>query len=179
VPLNINETINVNDQVTITPLIGVGVPAASFSTSSLGFGYVTPGATGTQVITISNVGGGPTGLTLSSAVISPQGTPFTLGPVSCSNGSTSLSTTLPSGGACMVAISYAAPISGTPSGFITFTDNTGLSNLTTTLVGGTNYTQTISLNGAGTTTPQPAEPLATVPLNINETINVNDQVAFP
>jgi hypothetical protein len=79
----------------------------------------------------------------------------------------------------MVAISYAAPVSGTPSGFITFTDNTGLSNLASTSVGGSNYTQIISLNGTGTTAPQPTEPLATVPLNINETINVNDQVGFP
>jgi sugar lactone lactonase YvrE len=171
-----DETIMVNDVVTITPLINVAVPVASFSTSSLGFGNVGAGAVGTQVITVSDAGEGVTGLTLSGAEISPAGTPFAVGPITCSNGATSLSTTLPSGAACLVTISYAAPASGPPpSATLTFTDNAALSNLASISAGGSIYTQTVSLNGAGTTTPQPPEPLATVPLNVNETIMVNDQ----
>jgi sugar lactone lactonase YvrE len=175
-----NETININDAVTITPLINVAVPVASFSSSSLGFGSVGAGGTGTQIIMVSNVGEGTTGLDLSNAVISPAGPPFTLGPISCSNGATSLLTTLPSGGACLVTISYVAPVSGPqPSATITFADNAALSNLPSTPAGGSIYTQTILLNGAGTTAPQPPEPPATVPLNVNETVNVIDQVALP
>jgi len=174
-----SETIDVKDGVTVTPLISVTAPVVSFSTSSLGFGNVAAGTTGTQNITVSNIGVGQTGLLLSSAVISPLGTPFSIGTISCSNGAGSFSTTLPSGGACLVPISYAAPSSGTPaSATITFTDNAALSNLTSTL-SGSSYTQTISLNGGGTTAPQPTEPPATVPVSDNETITVTDTEMFP
>jgi hypothetical protein len=174
-----SETITVTDGVTVTPLISITAPVASFSTSGLGFGTVAAGSTGTQIITVSNVGEGQTGLLLSGAVISPSGTPFSMGAISCSNGASSFSTTLPSGGACLVTISYAAPASGTPpSATITFTDNAALSNLTSTLTG-SSYTQTISLNGTGTTAPQPTEPSATVPVSDNETITVTDTPTFP
>jgi hypothetical protein len=175
------ETITVKDGVTVTPLISVTAPVASFSTSSLGFGSVAAGSTGTQIITVSNVGEGQTGLLLSSAAISPSGTPFSVGAITCSNGASSFSTTLPSGGACLVPISYVAPASGTPPSAtitITFTDNAALSNLTST-PSGSSYTQTISLNGGGTTAPQPTEPPATVPVSDNETITVTDTETFP
>jgi hypothetical protein len=149
------EAITVNDGVTVTPLINVTAPVAFFSTSSLGFGSVAAGQVGAQTITVSNIGEGPTGLLLSGAVISPSGTPFTLGPIACSNGASGFPTTLPSGGACLVTISYTAPASGTPpSATITFADNAGLSNLMST-VSGSSFTQAISLNGAGTTTSAP------------------------
>ena len=155
----ISETITANDVVTITPLINVNAPFASFSTNSLDFGNVAAGTTGTQIITVSNVGEGPTGLMLSSPVISQAGTAFMSGPIACSNGATSFSTTLSSGGACLVAISYTAPASGAPSpATITFTDNAALSNLPSVPAGVSNYTQTITLNGTGTTAPQPIEP---------------------
>jgi hypothetical protein len=174
-----SEKITVTDGVTVTPLIGVTAPVASFSTSSLGFGNVAAGSTGTQTITVSNIGEGQAGLALSSAVISPSGTPFTVGTISCSNGASSFSTTLPSGGACLVTISYAAPASGTPpSAIITFTDNAALSNLTST-AGSSNYTQSITLNGSGTIAPQPTEPPATVPVSDNEVITVTDTPTFP
>jgi hypothetical protein len=173
-----SETITVTDGVTVTPLISITAPVASFSTSSLGFGNVAAGTSGTQTITVSNVGIGQTGLLLSSATI-PSGTPFSIGTISCANGASSFSTTLPSGGACQVPISYAAPASGTPpSATITFTDNAALSNLTSTL-SGSSYTQTILLNGAGTPTPQPTEPLATIPVSDSETITVTDTETFP
>ena len=82
------EPITVTDGVTVTPLIGITAPVASFSTSSLGFGAVGAGSTGTQIITVSNVGEGQTGLTLSNAVI-PTGTPFSMGTITCSNGASS------------------------------------------------------------------------------------------
>ncbi len=154
----IGETITANDAVTITPLINVNAPFASFSTSSLGFGNVAAGTTGTQIITVSNVGEGSTGLTLNNAVISQSGTAFMLGPIACSNGATSFSTTLPSGGACLVTISYTAPASGALTANLTFTDNAVSSNLPSAPIGGSSYTQTITLNGAGTTAPQPIEP---------------------
>ena len=108
VGMPISETITVNDAVTITTLINVNAPLASFSTSSLGFGNVAAGTTGTQIITVSNVGKGSTGLVLSGAVISPSGAPFALGPIACSNGATSFSTTLPSAPLCLVTIVYTA-----------------------------------------------------------------------
>lgn len=174
-----SENIQVTDGVTVTPLLSITAPVASFSTSSLGFGTVAAGTTGTQTITVSNVGEGQTGLVLSDAAISPSGTPFSIGAISCSNSASSLSTTLPSGGACLVTISYVAPSSGTPpSATISFTDNAALSNLTSTL-SGSSYMQTISLNGTGTTAPQPTEPPATVSVSDNETVTVTDTSTFP
>ncbi len=181
VAVAINESVTLNDAVNIftTQLINVTAPVASFSTSSLGFGSVAAGTTGTQIITVSNVGQGSQGLALNSAVISQAGTAFALGPIVCSNFATSFATTLPSGGTCQVTISYTAPVSGTPPiATITFTDNAALSNLTSTSVGGSNYAQTIALNGSGTTAPQPTEPPATIPLSVNEAVTLNDQVNF-
>jgi hypothetical protein len=148
-------------------------------TSSLGFGSVAAGQTGTQIITVSNVGQSSTGLLLSNASILPATTAFSIGPISCSNGATSLPTTLPTGGVCVVTISYTAPASGPPpSATLTFTDNAALSNLTSTPATG-GYIQSISLNGSGTTAPTPVEPPSTIPITINESIQVTDTVNPP
>jgi len=53
-----------------------------------------------------------------------------------------------------------------------------LSNIPSTL-SGSSYTQTISLNGGGTTAPQPTEPPATVSVSDSETITVTDMATFP
>jgi hypothetical protein len=168
-----SEPILVTDFDTVTPLINVSAPAAFFSTNSLGFGNVAAGTSGTQTITVSNIGQGQTGLTLTSAVI-PSGTPFSLGSIICSNGDSSLPATLPSGGACLISVTYQAPESGSANATLTFTDNAALSNLTSTLLSGSNYTQTISLLGNGTTAAAPPPPPATVDVTDNETITVTD-----
>ncbi|MGB6200981.1 MAG: Ig-like domain repeat protein [Candidatus Acidiferrales bacterium] len=163
------EPITVTDSVTVTPLINVAAPVVFFSTNSVGFGS----ASGTQIITVSNIGTGSTALTLTSAAI-PSGSGFTLGAIACSNGNTSFAITLPSGGACMISVTYAAPQSGTANATLTFTDNAALSNLTSTPLGSSSYTQTIALLGAGATAAAPAAPPATVDVTDNETIAVTD-----
>jgi hypothetical protein len=167
---NDTETTTVNDHVTITPLINVAAPVAYFSDGSVRFG----GQSGSQTLTVSDIG--LAALTLVSATTS-NGSPFSITQVACSNGATSVSTTLPSGGACTLTISYTA--SGTPaadSDTLVFTDNAALSNFSTT-ASGANYTQSISLSGSGSTTGPPAPPLATVPIPTDtEITTVNDQV---
>lgn len=168
-----DEPIIVTDFVSVTPLIDVSAPTVFFSTSGLGFSNVAAGTSGTQTITVSNIGEGQTALTLTSAVIA-SGTPFTLGSIVCSNGDSSFPATLPSGGACLIGVTYQAPESGTANATLTFTDNATLSNLTSTLLSGSSYTQTVSLLGNGTTTAAPPPPPATVDVTDNETITVTD-----
>jgi hypothetical protein len=163
-----SESIAVNDFDTVTPLINVAAPVVFFSTNSLGFGS----ASGTQAITVSNIGTGSTALMLSSAMI-PSGSGFALGAIACSNGDTGFTITLPSGGACEISVTYTAPGSGSANATLTFTDNAALSNLTSTPSGST-YTQTIALLGAGTTAAAPPAPPATVDVTDNESITVTD-----
>ncbi|MGC2325521.1 MAG: putative Ig domain-containing protein, partial [Candidatus Sulfotelmatobacter sp.] len=165
-----NEPITVNDQETVTPLINFAGPAAWFSTSGLGFN----GQSGIQPLTVSNAGGGS--LVFSGIpLISSTSDLFTITQTLCSNLATSLPTTLPSGGACTLTISYAP--SSTPTadtGTIVFTDNAALSSPMSTLLSGS-YTQTITLNGGGTPTSTPPPPPATVTLPTDiETITVTD-----
>jgi hypothetical protein len=162
------ETIAVNDFDTVTPLINVAAPVVFFSTNSLGFGA----ASGTQSITVSNIGTSATALTLSNAMI-PSGSGFALGAIACSNGDTGFSISLPAGGACMIGVTYTAPSSGSANATLTFTDNAALSNLTST-PSGSSYTQTIALLGGGTTAAAPPAPATTVDVNDNETIAVTD-----
>ncbi len=163
-----NEPITVNDQVTVTPLISVAAPVAYFSDGSIGFG----GQSGSQTVTLSNIG--LAALTLVSATAS-AGSPFAVTQVTCSNGATSASTTLPSGGACTLTVTYtpsATPANDTDN--VVFTDSAALSNLTST-VAGASFTQSISLSGSGSTTAPPPPPPATVTIpTISETITVND-----
>jgi Bacterial Ig-like domain (group 3)/Beta-propeller repeat len=169
------EQIKVMDAITVTPLINVGAPVASFSAGSLGFGNVPAGQTGTQSLTLSDIGQAP--LAVSSAVVS-LGSAFAIAQVACSNGATSLPTTLPVGGACTLLISYASPSGAASSDTLTFTDNAALSNLASAQAGAS-YMQSISLNGSGTSTPPPPPPPAVIPIVDNEAIQVMDTPSFP
>jgi probable HAF family extracellular repeat protein len=170
------ETVHVADAVLVTPLINVGAPVADYSPGSLGFGNVGAGQTGTQSLTLSDIGQAP--LVLSSAVISQSSSAFAVSQIACSNGATSLPATLPVGGACTFLVSYAAPSGAASNDMVTFTDNAALSNVASTPAG-SSYTQSISLNGSGTSTPPPPPPPAVVPVMDDETINVTDTTSFP
>ena len=171
-PVNDQETITVNDSevvnaFTLSPVINVDGPVAFFSTGTpLGFG----GQTGNQqTIAVSNIG--QASMTLDSVAVS-DGAPFSLSSLQCFNGATS--TTLPSGGFCTMTITYAGASPTTDTGTLTFTDNAGLSNLSTA-GSSPNYTQSITLNGEGSSTAPPAAPSAnSPPVTENETITVND-----
>lgn len=169
----ISEPITVNDQVTITQLINVAAPVVFFSPSSVGFGTVASDATAARVVTVSNIGVGSTGLALTKAAMSSSA--FTLGPITCSNGASSLPTTLPSGGACTVTITLSGPA---PSGAtITFTDNAALSNVTST-ASGSSFTQSIPLIGSSMSITLPPPPSTVAIPTIDEPIMVNDTVAI-
>jgi hypothetical protein len=169
-----NETITTTDAVTVTPLIAVAAPVVFYSAGSLGFGSVAAGQTATQSITVSAIGQAP--LTLSSTAIS-QSSAFTVGAISCTNGATSLPTTLPAGGACSFPISFLAPSGTATSGTITFTDNAALSNVASTPAG-SSFTQSIALNGAGSSAPPPPPPPAVETIPVTETITVTDTMSF-
>ncbi|MBA0084146.1 MAG: Ig-like domain repeat protein, partial [Acidobacteria bacterium Pan2503] len=168
------ETVHVADAAFVTPVINVTAPVVEYSAGSLGFGNVLAGQTGTQSLTVLDIGEAP--LLLSSAAPSP-GSAFTIAQVTCSNGATSLPTTLPVGGACTLLVSYLAPLAGAASDTLTFTDNAALSNVSTAQ-GGSSYTQSIPLNGSGTSTPPPPPPPSVIPVTDNETITVTDAVSF-
>jgi hypothetical protein len=169
------ESVHVNDAVFVTPLINVGAPVADYSAGSLGFGNVAAGQTGTQTLTVSDIGKSP--LTLSSASLS-AGSAFSVTQISCSNSTTALPTTLQSGGACTFLISYLAPAGAPATDHLTFTDNAALSNVTSTPAG-SNYTQSIPLNGSGSSTAPPPPPPAVVPVMVSETVHVTDTASFP
>jgi hypothetical protein len=190
VNITVNESITVTDTpvvsdvsdsepitVTDTPLVvampatlPIAAPVAYFSAGSLGFGGIAAGQTATLPLTVSNIGQA----NLSLAVTSP-GSPFSISQVACTNGASSLPTTLASMGACVLSITYLAPSGTPPNGTITFTDNSPLSNVASTSLGGSNYTQTIPLQGAGSSTPPLGPPSLTVTIpTINETITVTD-----
>lgn len=172
------EAVHVLDQVFVAPVEAIAAPVASYSTGSLGFGSVPAGQTATQILTVSNAGQGQTQLTLGAPLISNSA--FALSSVSCSNGAASLPANLASGAECVLVISYTAPSGTPPTGTITFADNAALSNLTSVAAGSGSYTQTVALNGSGTTTPPSPLPPAviSIPL-INETITVQDSPTFP
>lgn len=166
------EAVHVADAVFVTPLIAVTAPVAEFSAGGLGFS----GQSGTQAITVSDIGQAP--LTLASASISgsPQ---FSITQISCSSGATSLSTMLPVGGVCTLTITYSA--SATPSNdtaTLVFNDNAALSNLPTT-PSGASFMQSVPLNGGGTNIGPPPPPPTTVSVVDNEMIHVADTETFP
>jgi hypothetical protein len=170
-----SEAIKVGDVVTVTPLINVAAPVVSYSAGSLGFGSVSAGQTGMQLLSVSDIGQAP--LTISSSVLS-QGSAFAISQIACSNGAMSLPTTLPVGGACTFVVSYSAPTGAAASATMTFTDNAALSNLPTTPLG-SSYTQSISLNGSGTSAPPPPPPPAVISVTDNEMIAVSEVESFP
>ena len=195
-PVAVNEPITVTDTpsspdvsdqeaitVTDTPLdlanpalLTTAGPVAYFSVGSLGFGSVTAGTTGTQSLTVSDIGESP--LTLSSSTIVSLSSAFTISQIACTNGATSLPTTLPVGGACVFTISYTAPSSGTPTGALTFNDNAPLSNFASTPQGNSVYTQTLALSGTGASAP-PSPPPTSAPVAVNGPITVTDTPSSP
>jgi hypothetical protein len=169
VSVSVTETITTVDTPVVAatpPLLALGGPVAYFSAGTLGFG----GQSGTVPLTVSNLGQ----LNLSLASVTPSGSSlFTISQIACTSGASALPATLPSGGACVFSISYAAPASGTPTGALKFTDNAPLSNLASAASGG-NFTQSIHLSGAGTTTAPPPPPSAGVSVSVKETIKTVD-----
>jgi alpha-tubulin suppressor-like RCC1 family protein len=166
------EAVHVTDAVFVTPLITVTAPVAEFSAGGLGFG----GQSGTQTITVSDIGQAP--LTLASATISGGGQ-FNISQIACSNGATSLATILSSGGACILTINYAA--SATPANdntTLVFNDNAELSNLPTA-PSGASYMQSVPLSGGGANIAPPPPPPATVSVMDNEMVHVTDAESFP
>jgi Bacterial Ig-like domain (group 3) len=175
------EAIEVTDTPLIVPMpapLTFALPVAYYSVGSVGFGTVAAGQTATQSFSLSNIGQGQ--LSLNGESIS--GSAFSLKQIECSNGASSLgasplATTLPSSGACVFTISYFAPTGAAPTGAITFTDNSSLSNVTSTGSGST-YMQSIALNGSGTSTPPGPPPQMTVPVTVPEVIIVTDSPTF-
>jgi hypothetical protein len=174
----ISETITVTDAITVTPLINVSAPVVEFSAGPT-IGFNNQG--GNQTLTVSDIGLAPLTLDSDTPLTGPGSAQFSVTLVSCSNLATSLPTTLPSGGACTFTIAY------TPSGntandnaTLIFTDNAGLSNLTTAGAS-PNYTQSITLSGSqSSSSPVPGPPPATVSVPAsgpdNEQITVLDQI---
>ena len=176
----INEPITVNDQVTVTPLINVTAPVASFSPGSLGFNSVS----GTQTLTVSNIGTGPSAVLVinSAPTISQSSSLFAINQIMCSTGTANFPLSLPSGAACTLTISYAPSTSPpTDSGILVFNDNAALSNaLLPSTQTGPNYMQSIALTGAGVNGAPGPPPPATIPIpTIYETIKVTDTVPPP
>ncbi len=167
-PVADTENIKISDQVFITPTTAFSAPIASYSFSSLGFS-----SQGTQVLTISNIG--QKNLTVTNVMLS--GSAYSIGPVFCSNTSTTVVTTLLPGGACDVTISYAST-SGTSSGTIQFMDNAALSNASNVGSSG-NYTQTIPLSGSTSTSVPGAATLLTLSVSPNnQLLNPQDTLQF-
>ncbi|HEX3748449.1 MAG TPA: hypothetical protein VHW09_31195 [Bryobacteraceae bacterium] len=133
---------------------------AYFSAGSLGFG----GQTGTEALTVAN--SGQASLSLVTAI--PSGSAFGISQISCTNGASTLPTTLAPAGACTFSVSYVAPPSGAPAGSIVFTDDASLSNLASTASDG-NFTQSIALSGSGVGTQPP-----TASVSVNEMITTAD-----
>ncbi len=167
----VSETLEVSDQVTVTPLIGVnGVAAVYLSPVALGYGNTS----GTQAVTLSNVG--QASLTLGGYAIS--GSAFSYGSILCWNGTTIWPSTLPSGGACTLFITYNGTTGAT--GTVTFTDSADLSNaLQGAQLSPTSFTQIVALSGAGAnTTAPPLSATVTIP-TVMENIAVSDAPTFP
>lgn len=166
------EDVHVADAVFVTPLIAVTAPVAEFSSGGLRFG----GQSGTQTITVSDIGQAP--LTLASATISGSAQ-FNIAQISCSNGVASFPTTLLSGGVCNLTIGYTASATpGNDTATLVFTDNAALSNLPTSPAG-TTYTQSVPLSGEGTNIGPPPPPPATVSVMDNEMVHVTEAESFP
>ncbi len=183
-PINVppngdTENITVTDTDTVSAYtlpaaINVDVPVAYYSVGTpLGFGSQNGSQ---QIVAVANAGQAP--MTLSSVAVN-AGAPFSIAAFQCLNGSTTTgsdSATLPSGGFCTVTITYSGTSPATDTGTLTFTDNADLSNLLST-ASGSNYTQSITLNGTGGVTAPPALPPATIsvpPNGDSEQITVTD-----
>jgi hypothetical protein len=174
------ETVMVTDTpvVVAMPASGIEAAVAYYSVGSVGFGSVSPGQMAAQTFSISNIGMLP--LILSGALVSQSPACatypvpcFSQPQILCTNGETSLPTTLPTAGACLFTVSYTAPSGTAPSGALTITDNAELSNLTST-GSGTTFMQSVPLNGSGSDAPPPVAPPTTLYITDVETITVTD-----
>jgi hypothetical protein len=180
ISINIPEIIHVQDTVFVPPpitLTGIVAPVAYYSAGSLGFVGIAPGQTVTQSLTISNIGLQPLAIS-GEGIAQDASNSFSVTQVQCTDGTYSLTVTLASGGSCTLTISYTAPASGTPGGTVTFTDNAGLSNLTSTALG-SSFTQTLLLSSTVATTAPPSAPPTTITISVPETIHVMDSVFAP
>jgi Bacterial Ig-like domain (group 3) len=170
------EAIAVTDTPLIVPMpapLTFAAPVAYYSVGSVGFGTVAAGQTATQSFSLSNIGQGQ--LSVNGESIS--GSAFFPSQVHCSTGASSLPAVLPPSGACVFTISYLAPTGAAPTGTIAFTDNSSLSNLTSTGSGST-YVQSLALNGSGTSTPPGPPPQMTISVTVPEVILVTDTPTF-
>jgi hypothetical protein len=180
ISINIPEIIKVQDTVFVPPpiaLTGIVAPVAFYSAGSLGFVGIAPGQTVTQSLTISNIGLQPLAVS-GEGITQDASNSFSVTQVQCTDGTYSVAVTLASGGSCTLTISYTAPASGTPGGTITFTDNAGLSNLTST-ASGSSFTQTLALSSTVVTTAPPSAPPTTITISVPEIIHVMDTVFVP
>ncbi len=139
-PESVTENVSVQDTVFFTAVTSYNAAIASYSFSSLGFS-----SSGTQILTLSNIGA--KNLTVTNVTI--NGSAYSIASVDCSNGSATVLTTLLPGAACAVTIAYNAS-NGSPAGAIQFMDNAPLSNVSNAGSNG-NYTQTIPLSGSTST----------------------------
>ena len=133
-------------------------PFVYFSTGTVGFGNPQAGGSSNQFIGVANLGSTSLDLT---AVSIPSAASFTVSRPSCSNGDSSLPTTITLGGSCQFTVSYIAPpVGAAANASLIFTDNSTFSNIPSRSSGGANFTQTVALSGSGTTALTP--PLPTV-----------------
>jgi hypothetical protein len=133
-------------------------PFVYFSTGTVGFGNPQAGGSSNQFIGVANLGSANLDLT---AVSIPSAASFTVSRPSCSNGDSSLPTTITLGGSCQFTVSYIAPpVGAAANASLIFTDNSTFSNIPSRSSGGANFTQTVALSGSGTTALTP--PLPTV-----------------
>jgi hypothetical protein len=116
----------------------VGVPAATLSATTIAFGDQAVGvASGAQSVTLTNTGSGPL-VVASVKLAGANATDFTETSTACPG-------TLAPAAACTLSVTFKPAASGARAGTITITDNAG--NVA-------NSTQTISLTGTGSGTPQ-------------------------
>lgn len=168
-----SEQVTVSDTDAITPLIQIAGPELEFSSGGLGFGSPAAGTTVNQTLLVSAAGLQP--VTINSVAVTAATAPFSITAIVCSTGASSVPVTLPSGGQCVLTVSYTA--SASPAGdtaSLVFNDSSDLSNLPTTPAGSA-FTQTLSLSGAGAGIAAPPPPPASLSLNDTESIQVVDQ----
>ncbi len=150
-PQSITENVSVQDTVFFTAVSSYNAAIASYSFSSLGFS-----SSGTQVLTLSNIGA--KSLNLTNVAI--NGSAYSVTSVDCSNGSATALTTLLPGAACALTIAYNAS-AASPTGTIQFMDNASLSNVSNAGSNGS-YTQTIPLSASTSTSVQGVATLLTL-----------------
>lgn len=178
----LSEPITVTDQpfVWATTVMNDLDPVIDFSAGPIiGFNSQTAA----QSLIVYNIGQGILNLSSPPPLSGTGAGQYSLALVACSAAPGTSSIALSSGGACTYSISYTASANpANDNATITFTDNAGLSNLGST-ASGSNYTQSITLTGAGasSTTPGPPSASVSVPSSggpLSESIDVTDTVSI-